>query len=170
MGSCRRFQRAVRCSRRVRKPPDKYTIASSYRWSAPSRPGCARSALWRTGDGSGPVPGRVWARRTVWPGIGAALVNLYFAVAIGRERLAKLTGDLFGLSISDSVIRNISVRAWEPFARCDSGDRENRAGQPGCVRRKDCHSLHCKYRQEVRQPPLARRCSFWAYGSTSSRS
>jgi transposase len=47
--------------------------------------------------------------------IAAMVVYLYYAHAIGMERLATLMDELFGLSISEGAISNILARSREPL-------------------------------------------------------
>jgi len=62
--------------------------------------------------------------------IAALVVYLHYAHAIGMERLARLMGELFSLSISEGAISNILARAREPLLAATAAIRATVLASP----------------------------------------
>ena len=64
---------------------------------------------------SAPAPGGFEPGSPFGPGVEALIIHLHITQAVSFERLARLMGEVFGLSISEGAIANILVRAQTPL-------------------------------------------------------
>ena len=63
----------------------------------------------------GSRPARLLSLSKGGPGLCALIIHLHITQAIGFERLARLLGEVFGLTISQGAIANILARAEAPL-------------------------------------------------------
>jgi transposase len=70
---------------------------------------CCRKAV------SAPAPEGFEPGSPFGPGVEALIIHLHITQAVSFERLARLMGEVFGLSISEGAIANILARAQKPL-------------------------------------------------------
>jgi transposase len=94
--------------------------------------------------------------------IAAMMVYLHYAHAIGMERLARLTDELFSLSISEGAICNILARARKPLMDATAAIEKVVLASPVVCSDETSVRVRGKNWWEVRQTPLGTSVRFAA--------